>query len=539
MSRLHTILLAVLSGVLLGVSWPATGSVTPFVFIGFVPLLFIDQQISSGTKKGSIFWLSFLAFFLFNLISTWWIFCVDENLITKLISIGTPVLLNPLFMAITFKWFSNVKKRLGEKRGYWSFVLFWLAFEYLHLNWSISDPWLTLGNVFANRPSWVQWFEFTGALGGSLWILIVNLFLFFLTNALVIRAGKKSIAKHLLWLALLLVLPIAFSVVTYINYSEKLDPVNITLVQPNIDPYNVKFTGDAGEQIELLLALAEVNSNEQTNYVVGPETALPYSIWIEKIKESPIHGLLKDFNAKYPNADIVLGASMGEIYHDESKISPTARKFRKVKKWYDHYNSAIQVDQTDSVQIYHKSKLVLGVETMPFPQLFKPFQDLIFDLGGTTGSLGTQKERIVFQSSSSDVKIAPVICWESVYGEHVGEYIKKGANLIFILTNDGWWDETPGYIQHFHYSRLRAIETRRSVARSANTGISCFVNQRGDVLKSTEWWVPTSINGTLNTNDTLTFYANYGDYIGRVAAAFSILLLIWTFVKRFSTEKIN
>ena len=230
---------------------------------------------------------------------------------------------------------------------------------------------------------------------------------------------------------------------------------------------------------------------------------------------------------------------MGEIYHDESKISPTARKFRKVEKWYDHYNSAIQVDQTDSVQIYHKSKLVLGVETMPFPQLFKPFQDLIFDLGGTTGSLGTQKERIVFQSSSSDVKIAPVICWESVYGEHVGEYIKKGANLIFVLTNDGWWDETPGYIQHFHYSRLRAIETRRSVARSANTGISCFVNQRGDVLKSTEWWVPTSINGTLNTNDTLTFYANYGDYIGRVAAAFSILLLIWTFVKRFSTEKIN
>ena len=180
-----------LSGILLGVSWPASGSFTPFIFIGFVPLLFIDQQISSGTRKGSIFWLSFLAFFLFNLISTWWIFCVDEDLITKVISIGTPVLLNPLFMAITFKWFSTLKKRLGEKRGYWSFIFFWLAFEYLHLNWSISDPWLTLGNVFANRPSWVQWFEFTGTLGGSLWVLVVNLFMFLLLKSITEKGNKK------------------------------------------------------------------------------------------------------------------------------------------------------------------------------------------------------------------------------------------------------------------------------------------------------------------------------------------------------------
>ena len=528
-----------LSGILLGVSWPASGSFTPFIFIGFVPLLFIDQQISSGTRKGSIFWLSFLAFFLFNLISTWWIFCVDEDLITKVISIGTPVLLNPLFMAITFKWFSTLKKRLGEKRGYWSFIFFWLAFEYLHLNWSISDPWLTLGNVFANRPSWVQWFEFTGTLGGSLWVLVVNLFMFLLLKSITEKGNKKLIYNRIILAGLLIASPLLISIITYYNYEEKPNPVNITIVQPNIDPYNVKFTGDAGEQIELFLALAEVNSNEQTNYIVGPETALPYSIWIGKIKETPIYGLLKDFNSKYPNTDLALGASMGEIYHNESKISSTARKFRRVEKWYDHYNSAIQVDRTDSVQIYHKSKLVLGVETMPFPQLFKPFQDLIFDLGGTTGSLGTQKERSVFQSSTSDVKIAPVICWESVYGEHVGEYIKKGANLIFVLTNDGWWDETPGYIQHFHYSRLRAIETRRSVARSANTGISCFISQRGDVLQTTEWWVPTSINGTLNANDKITFYASYGDYIGRVAGAFSILLLIWTFAKRFSTEKQN
>ena len=526
-----------LSGILLGIAWPATGSLTPLIFIGFVPLLFLEHEISLGKAKGGILSLSFLAFFVFNLISTWWIYCVDEDLITKLISIGTPVLLNPLFMAVAFKLFSNVKKKMGDKRGYWAFVLFWLGFEYLHLNWSISDPWLTLGNVFANRPSWIQWYEFTGILGGSFWILLINLFLFFVVREF--SENKKIAPKQITWASLLIFIPLVFSIITYVNYTEEINPVNITVVQPNIDPYNLKFTGTASEQMDLFLSLAEEKTTEKTDYVLGPETALPYSIWVSRLKESPLHQALKEFNSTHPNTDLVLGASLGKIFHNKNEISATARKFRKTEKWYDHYNSAIQVDKTDSVQVYHKSKLVLGVETMPFPQLFRPFQELIFDLGGTTGSLGIQEGRTVFQSSKSEIKIAPVICWESVYGEFVGEFMQNGANLIFVLTNDGWWDKSPGYIQHFHYSRLRAIECRRSVARSANTGISCFINQRGDVTQATDWWVPTAINETINANDKITFYVKYGDYIGRVAAAFSVLLLIWTFAKRFSTEKAN
>ena len=124
---------------------------------------------------------------------------------------------------------------------------------------------------------------------------------------------------------------------------------------------------------------------------------------------------------------------------------------------------------------------------MPFMKYLGFLKDIVFDIGGTSGNLGRQDEPSKF-TAKDGVKIAPVICYESVFGEYVTQYVKKGAGLIFIITNDGWWRNTPGYKQHFSFARLRAIETRRSIARAANTGISCFINQRGDVVQPTSWW---------------------------------------------------
>ena len=96
-----------------------------------------------------------------------------------------------------------------------------------------------------------------------------------------------------------------------------------------------------------------------------------------------------------------------------------------------------------------------------------------------------------------------------------------------IITNDGWWDDTPGYRQHQAYARLRAIEFRRSVARSANTGISCFINQRGEVQQATNWWVPTAIRQKINYNSELTFYARHGDFLGTLSLFGALGFLLW------------
>src|SRR5574343_444659 len=74
-----------------------------------------------------------------------------------------------------------------------------------------------------------------------------------------------------------------------------------------------------------------------------------------------------------------------------------------------------------------------------------------------------------------NLKLAPAVCYESVYGDFMAKYIRSGAEVICIITNDGWWGNTPGHRQHLAYAKLRAIETRKQIIRSANTGISCFV----------------------------------------------------------------
>ena len=165
---------------------------------------------------------------------------------------------------------------------------------------------------------------------------------------------------------------------------------------------------------------------------------------------------------------------------------------------------------------------------MPFPKLLAPLESFALNLGGTFGSLGTEKE--AHNLIDNNLQIAPVICYESIYGEYVASYVQKGADFIFILTNDGWWADTPGYRQHLAYGRLRAIETRRSIARSANTGTSCYINQRGDVILPTEWWKNDAIVSSINTNQEITFYTKHGDFIGRISAAIAVLLLLgsWT-----------
>ncbi|MFM7768145.1 MAG: apolipoprotein N-acyltransferase, partial [Bacteroidota bacterium] len=92
---------------------------------------------------------------------------------------------------------------------------------------------------------------------------------------------------------------------------------------------------------------------------------------------------------------------------------------------------------------------------------------------------------------------------------------------------------TPGYRQHQAYARLRAIEFRRSIARSANTGISCFIDQRGNVHQATSWWVPTAIRQKINYNSELTFYARHGDFLGTLSLFGAIISLGWMVLKRW------
>jgi len=351
---------------------------------------------------------------------------------------------------------------------------------------------------------------------------------------------EKTIKYRLLFAAScgdMILIPIIISLVIYYNYDEKGKPISTLIVQPNIDPYNEKFNGLTSEQqLSKLLRITKLKLDSKTDLLVCPETAIPEGVSENELSDSKTIDSLRLFEKKYPQLNILIGASTYKMFQKGEQISATARKDTYDNEWYDAYNSAFLIDTSGKIQIYHKSKLVPGVEKMPFSKHLKFLEKYALDLGGIVGSLGIQDERSIFYSSDKKIKAAPVICYESIYGEFVSEYVKNGANIICIITNDGWWEDTPGYKQHFQYARLRAIETRRSIAQSANTGISGFINQRGDVQQKTSWWKDDVLKQNVLLNEKKTFYVEYGDYIARTAYYMSVIILLYSFFLSISRK---
>ncbi len=521
MKRNSRLLLSFLSGILLSLAWLGFPGWT--LFVAFIPLLFIDNyfiQKKSEFRSVSIWGYAFVTFFVWNSITTWWI------LHATLAGAVLAIVANSFLMSLTF-WLAHVARRkYNTNLGNIALVVFWISFEYFHFHWDIEWPWLTLGNGFANNIKLIQWYEYTGFLGGTLWVLTMNLLLFTIGKNFVQKLSFRKSVYSVLSFVLLLIIPVAISLKMYYGYVETGDKKNIVIVQPSIDPYSESYDLQAeNEKLEKFLNLAKSKADHETDFIVGPETLFENPGYWNENELNTNSQLLKlsGFLGNFPNAAMVFGVSSYKTYPDKDSAPSTARTRNNMT--YDMFNTAIFLGNSGEPQIYHKSILVVGVEKMPFSKYLGFLGDIVINIGGTSNSLGRQEEPANFVANDK-TEFAPVICYESVFGEYVTKYVQKGAQFIIIITNDGWWKNTPGYKQHLSFARLRAIETRRSIARCANTGISCFINQRGDVLQATEWWEPDAIKGTLSTTNKLTFYTKYGDFIARISLFTGILLVL-------------
>jgi apolipoprotein N-acyltransferase len=539
---------ALLSGLLWAAAWPAVGGLVPLAFFAWVPLLWAEERYANsakGARPRNFMPYVMLALLVWNLCTTWWLFCVSESFGTRLFTLIGPNVGNVLVMSVPWLFMRIARRGFGGRGARWALLVFWVAFERFHMHWDLSWPWLTLGNVFAEHTAWIQWYEWTGHLGGTVWIWLANLAVLGVVLSKPDKARRRLVTPAALIAFLVIALPLALSFVRYATFKEEGGPVNVVLVQPNIDPYTEKFnSGDAMAQLDGMLAQAAPLIDSSTALVVMPETALQEAPTLENVNGRLVmHGLWENdlgasesvqrihaFLGKHPGVSVITGMSSARLYGPGGPHPYTARMLRGGDRAFDAYNAALIVRPDGSFESYHKSKLVPGVEQMPFEKLLGPLGGIALDLGGTTGSLGTQKERSVLWTPGHRVGIAPTICYESIYGDHVAAHVRNGANLVVIMTNDGWWSDTPGYKQHLAYGRLRAVETRRDVARDANTGISCFVDQRGDMRQVTKWWVKATERSTVHLRSDLTFYVRHGDYIGKGAYLVSALVLLFLVV---------
>ena len=528
------LILALLSGLLLWLSWNPYG--LPFlIFFAFVPLLVIsDLLIGEGHKhsSGRIFCYSLIAFLIWNVGTTWWIFnSTGPGAIATFI-------LNGSFMACVIAvWHFCRRKGMPGWLQPIALISFWMSFEYLHLNWDLTWPWLNLGNVFDSCTQYVQWYEYTGTFGGTLWVLVAN-FLIYYTIRFFNSKRKMAIAcgsVFVLWIAL----PVISSVLIYHHYKNNLrhdNPVEAIIVQHNTEAYEEQFRMSNIEHTIRILEVSLPLVTDSTQLIVTAESSISHTISANALldRSYPVESylyygftILDSVIARYPNLNFILGLSTFETFTEEPDI---VYMKREDGLYQSVHNSATCYNKYGVTDLYHKSRLVPGVEKMPFPKLFFFLEDLVINLGGPRTSLSPDTAQHAFQTTINNgtVKVGTVICYESAYGEIFSGFVKDGAQLMAVITNDAWWGDTPGYKQHFLFSRLRAVESRRTILRSSNPGISAFIDESGDVHQATKYNTRLAIKQNVYPNDYITFYTRHGDYLARIAVVFAAICLLWT-----------
>jgi apolipoprotein N-acyltransferase len=526
MKKYFLIGLSLTGGFLSSLAW--TGWCSGLILlVSLVPFFIIENYLYKNRNRYSpnaYFIYVLPGFLIFSMITLGWL------RVASMVAAITVILGMSFLMSFT-AWLAHlVRLRTGNLLSVLAIISFWLCYEYFTLNFDLVTPWVNLGNGLAKDIRFIQWYDITGTSGGTLWILLSNITL----SGILIKTdtgSKKNCILLIVWL-MILILP---SLVSLIRFNS-IRPASgkeseIVIVQPNFDPYTTKFRIPFDRQLRKAISMAESVVSEKTLWVMTPETTVDDPVNENDMHKNSYIGMIMNFAQKFPAAAIVTGMTTCKLYPPSlERPTKSARFIDTLKTYYDHFNSALKIDTSARFEIYHKSKLVPGIEKQFVNGPGKIISRILPYLGGSNWGYGTQEERTVFGHLTSDIKIAPIICYESAFGKYVTDYVKNGANLLFIITNDGWWKNTNGYKQHFYFAFLRAIETRRPVARAGNTGISAFIDIKGRVISKTEWWTEATLKGTLTAETKLTPYVKYGDWLYKVGTFSALIELLVLFI---------
>ena len=520
--------LVVLGAALMSLPWlvPHCGWAA---LIGLVPLLCAERVATQNDVRH--FWIWHYSFFvLWNAATTFWVGNATVG------GAVFAILANSLQMSLIFGLFRLSKKRFSGVLPYIFLAVAWIAWERWYLvSAQISWPWLVLGNAFATSIRSIQWYEFTGTLGGSLWVWAANLSLFGMMVSVLegsfFRWNGFAKVSSAVATVLVFAFPYAASAHLWHHFEEESGgSVDVLIAQPNFDPYEKFRSLSQKEQTGILLDIVDSTlqaGGNREGLIIAPET-FTGDIWLNDVTDSPTWKSLQAYLQGYPKANILFGASTYEMFRQRSAPSILARGGDG--RWIENHNSAFVTDASGRYDLFHKSKLVVGTELTPYPKFFVPIDNR---LGGLMGRCIGQPEISTMNYVSADSTAIPfgcAICYESVYPEYCTGYVRKGARFMTVITNDAWWGDTPGYRQHASYSSLRAIELRRDIARCGNTGISAFINQRGEFLSRTGWWQRQTLSGKVNLADRQTFFVRHGDLVGRISTLTFLLLLAWLLV---------
>ncbi|WP_319501937.1 apolipoprotein N-acyltransferase [uncultured Draconibacterium sp.] len=486
-------------------------------FLAFIPLLTGVEQLRKVKKPYLLFLLQlFLALSVFFIWTGRWVLQTANMgfLLGLLLIVPFVVLISPYILF----------KKNEAQYALLYFLAAWLTAEMIQSYFQLGSPFFNLGHSIGKNPNLIQWYEYTGAVGGSLWVLAVNILLFSFGKALV-YSDKYWYVKGVFVVAILLA-PIIVSILIYRNYEERGRSAEVLVVHPSTNNADVKYQKNIYELLDIYLGILKPGLTAETDYVVLPETALTNTGWIKDYNRNLVFQHWFDKTSDFPNLKLVTGAIAYEAIPDVEKIKgyekiPGIRYSENYKTWYYTYNTALFLERERPVQIRVKDKLVPYQEYAPYPRFMPRLKPVGIDFQFST----REKNREVFIEEKNR-KTAALICYELVYGKQFYEKAREGAEAFFVLLNEGWYDDPKVPQQFLQLSAIRAIENRRSIAHSSNLGISAIINQKGEIMEKTNSEQPGYLRNQLRLNKSTTLYTSLGNYIGAIAA---VIVLVGIF----------
>lgn len=510
---IHFVLLAFASALLLFLTWTPI-AFTVLGFIAFVPLFFLSEKAQKQDYFAGGYY--FLSFFLFHLLAGWWMY--SSTIVGSLMA----HFFNAFMMMLVLLAWDRLKRRVKNEglKGL-MLVTLWLGYEVLQQHWDLAWPWFSLGNLWAAQPEWVQWYSFTGVAGGSLWVLVVNITVFHFLKTTFQKQTLNGVTLMVVLLVFVFV-PILISK-QFKPRSEYNRSLQVLIVQPNIHPQKEKFTGlSAQAQVQRAIAVAKSNRFPKADLVVFPETMLVDAVDENNPESSVLLQMLRD-SLLGNETNTVLTGAFSKRFNNWSIADNEAVVNDSIP--YVLYNSALLI-QEKTLQIYHKQKLVPLVEKQPFQQWMRPLQKYVEQSGGFFGRYGSNNRQQYLLENDSTV-IVPLICFESAFSTDIPFSGRNTSSLMVLITNDGWWSSSGGYLQHVALARLRAIETGLWVARCANTGVSAVIDPNGNIVQSAAYGHEATLFAEIPLLKPDTFFIQHQKIIQLFPLFLLVISVFW------------
>jgi apolipoprotein N-acyltransferase len=318
----------------------------------------------------------------------------------------------------------------------------------------------------------------------------------------------------------LIFVPYIYGLITYQKFDKPSThdkKLKIGIIQPNINPWE-KWKSSTLDQIYLHLRLQDslIQTQKDIDLTLWSETSVHYLNM--NFNSAHDFGFLQD-HVNRSNVSLLTGFADIELLEKGKPLSPTAKKIGgRDEAWYDSYNSAIilnplAINKRDP-QIYHKMKLTPMGESIPYIELFsflRPY--LEWSVGISSWRKGEKQFNLTYDNNQATADIGSIICIESIFPDFVRGFTEKGADFLVIITNDAWYDHTPGPEQHFCIAQMRAIENRRYIARCANTGMSGFIAPSGRQYSLLDQYRSYALADYVYLKEGKSIYVMFGDWL--------------------------